>query len=302
MKSILLFFLLVSISVQAQVWAPSGATWYYDWAEMETNGYAKVQYVKDSLVGGTMCKVLRIEQHTYNWMSGTYTNTIIGHEFTYSENNIVYYYRYGQFFKLYDFSAIAGSSWVVAGWNQANPCDSTGSVVVDSTGTMTINAYPLKYLKNSPGQGSEWIFTDKVVERIGGMGYMFPEPVCLTDFPGPVMLRCYSDDQFGLYKRPGFPPTCDYITGIESDRYRYDDVKIYPVPASSEITVELGMPGWNKVMIEISDMLGYRIKTFESDNAKLCIDIEDLHLGIYFITISTHDGLFRRLKFVKTLP
>jgi len=133
MKKILLFVLLMltTLANKAQVWAPSGATWHYDWIEMAVDGYAAIQYINDSTVGGKVCKVLRIERHTYNWITHTYSNSVLGYEYTYLENNIVYYYRYGQFFKLYDFSANAGNSWEVAGWEQGSPCDSTGSIVVD---------------------------------------------------------------------------------------------------------------------------------------------------------------------------
>jgi len=285
MKTILLSFSLLfgSLLIRAQVWAPPGAVWHYDWVEWATDGYARVQYINDSMVGGKLCKVLKIEKHTYNWLSHTYSNGILGYEYTYLENNIVYYYRYGQFFKLYDFNSSAGDSWEVAGWDQDNPCDSTGTIVVDSTGITNINSFSLKYLRVSPGQNSEWEFYDKIIERIGCLGYMFPGPNCAIDIPGPGMLRCYYDDEFGLYQRTGYPPACDYITGLDTKYQESNLVKIYPVPASSNITIEINSHINGNMLIEITDILGNRIKHIETNKAKLILDIEDLKAGIYFI-------------------
>jgi hypothetical protein len=288
MKTLILSvsILFFSLLAEAQVWAPSGATWHYDWVEMATDGYAKVEYINDSIVGGKLCKVLKIEKHTYNWITHTYSNGVLGYEYTYLENNIVYYYRYGQFFKLYDFNSIAGNSWEVAGWEQDNPCDSTGIIVVDSTGITNINSFSLKYLCVSPGQNSEWEFYFKIIERIGCLGYMFPGPNCAIDIPGPGQLRCYYDDEFGLYQRTGFPPACDYITGVDNNHHGSNDIKIYPVPASSTLTVETTNQIRGDFIIVISDILGREIMTLKTNNVKFVINTESLKDGIYLLKYS----------------
>lgn len=302
MKKTLLFIFLILASglANAQVWAPAGATWHYSWAAWATDGYVKVQYVADSIVGGKSCKVLQVDIHTYNYTSHTYYNSPPKYEYTYLENNIVYYYRYGQFFKLYDFNALTGDSWVVANEDPIVACDSLGSVVVDSTGTTTINSYPLKYLRTSPGQNSQLGFSDRVIERIGGMVYMFPEPECVVDLPGAAGLRCYYDDQFGLYKPSGFPPACDYITGIDEYSMERTTVKIYPNPASSFIITEINFPLKGSVSMELSDVSGNRIRLIETSDVISKINIEDLKPGIYLVRVTDQSGFSWNSKIIKT--
>lgn len=297
-----LLFLAASFPAGAQVWAPAGAAWHYDWVEMATDGYAKIQYVTDSVVGGRLCKILKVEKHTYNWLTHTYSDGVLGYEYTFLENDVVYYYRYGRFFTLYDFSSAPGNSWEVAGWEQNNPCDSTGSIVIDSTGMTTLNSVSLKYLRVSPGQNSEWEFMDKILERIGSLGYMFPGPNCMVDIPGPGQLRCYYDDAFGLYQRPGFPPACDYITGTGNNHGSAGDVRIYPVPASSAVTVEFARHPGGVLRVAISDISGQKIKKIDTKKTKFDIDIDDLGEGIYLITITDQDGFTWHRKIIKSLP
>jgi len=153
----------------------------------------------------------------------------------------------------------------------------------------------------SPGQNSQWEFYAKILERIGSLGYMFPGPNCLTDIAGPGMLRCYYDNEFGLYKRSGFPPTCDYITGIADD-LRKNDVKIYPVPTSSTLTIEVTELYKGDLRIEISNSLGCSLRSFYTDKLKSVINLEDLTEGLYFITISNHNGYRWSQKIIKNAP
>lgn len=296
---LVLVFLLQGLITNAQEWAPSGATWYYDWVGMAVDGYAQIRYMNDSVVGGKLCKTLQVEQHTFNWITQTFTHAVIGQEYTYLENNIVYYYRYGQFYTLYDFNSTAGSSWTVAGWDQNNPCDSLGSIVVDSTGITIINSLDLKYLNVSPGPNSEWEFMDKIIERIGSLGYMFPGPNCAIDIPGPGQLRCYYDDSFGLYQRSGFPPNCDFIIGMNDILKESNWLKIYPVPAPTVITVEINKPIKGKIMIVISDTEGNIIRNIESAEHKMTINIEDLQSGMYFIKVISGDDI-KSVKVIKS--
>ena len=304
MKTNHLFILLLamSISSQAQVWAPAGAIWHYDWVEFATDGYAKVQYLKDSLVGGKLCKILQVERHTFNWDTQTFTNSILGYEYTYFENNFVFYYRYGTFFKLYDFSAQSGNSWVVAGWEVGNPCDSLGSILVDSTGMTNINTFSLKYLNTSPGQNSDWGFEDKIVERIGSFGYMFPSPLCAVDIPGPGQLRCYYDNEFGLYQRSGNPPTCDFIVGTENTNPDLNALNIYPNPVKKDVTIEIIKSPKRDYSIELSNIMGRIVKQFKINKEINTLDVSDLNNGIYFINIFDSNGRIIQRKLIINAP
>ncbi|MEI7982210.1 MAG: T9SS type A sorting domain-containing protein [Bacteroidota bacterium] len=295
--SLLLFF--VSSMVMAQVWAPSGATWYYEWRAMWYSGYVKITYTGDTIIDAKTTKIFKKELFTYDWENHLYSNGIIGRDYTFMENDIVYYYRNGQFFKLYDFNAEPGDSWKVAGWESSHPCSDTAWVVTMGAGFATINSVVLKYLKVAPGHNAAWAFSaDTIIGRIGSLGYMFPEPVCVVDLYEGGALRCYYDDDFGLFKR-GSDPSCDFITGWEDDRKSGDHLKIYPVPAISDITLEFPGPVDDEKMIEIFDLLGNRITVISTSQEKLTIDIEDLATGIYFLSVTDKRGFNLKGKIIK---
>lgn len=301
MKTILLFLSLVCVSTigMAQVWAPAGATWHYDYVNFWVTGYVEIQYTADTTIAGKSCKILTKKLHSYDFIQHTYSTSLIGYEYTYEENNVVYYYRYGQFFKLYDFNAMPGGSWVIAGWNSPQPCDSTAVVDVDSTGLTTINSVSLKVLKISPEQNATWAFSsDSILERIGSLGYMFPEPACVVDLFEGGALRCYYDNSFGLYER-GAAPNCEYITGIDKILPGNNNVKIYPVPVTSTLTIEMNKIKRGVVVIELSDLYGTQLRHFETEKPEFRFDISDLKDGIYFISITDQAGNSWNRKIIK---
>jgi hypothetical protein len=305
MKKIILFglFLGLALTASTQVWAPAGATWHYDYAQMWTSGYVKIQYVNDTTIAGKTCQVLKKELYTYDWLNHTFSNGVLGYDYTYSENNVVYLFRFGQFYTLYDFNAVAGNSWQVPGWDGdwGSPCDTTGTVVVDSTGTTNINGFPLKYIWTSPMEGSGWSYYNKIIERIGSLGYMFPEPICIVDVSEGGPLRCYYDDAFGLYMRPGFEEACDFIVGIEDIRSAESAVAVYPLPAGSAITVDITTPVKGDISAEISDITGKSVIRITTSNPKFDIDIAGLKEGLYFIRLSDKGGVIGIRKIIKSV-
>jgi len=290
----------MSSLVMAQAWAPPGAVWYYDWVSMWNSGYVKIQYTGDTMVNGRSCKILQKERHWFDWLDSTYHTDHFGFEYTYLENNVVYNYRNGQFYTLYDFNANAGDSWIVAGWNNSAP-DSTGVVDVDSTGITNINSFSLKVVNLSPALNSCWALNGRAIERIGSMGYMFPEPNCVVDLYEGGPLRCYYDSTFGLYE-PGSAPACDYIVGMDNLSMDNRDISIYPNPANSMITIEYNRPVQGWMSIEISDLFGKKMKNIETGKAKLTIDVKDLLNGVYFISIRDKSGMICRRKIIKYNP
>jgi hypothetical protein len=273
MKKIFLSFLLIftSLFTFSQTWAPAGATWHYDYVNLWVSGYVEIQYTGDTNVSGKLCKILTKDMHYYDYMQEKYLNYHIGYEYTCLENGVVYYFR---------------------------PCDSIGKVMVDNTGSITINTVPLKILFITPGPGSTWQFySDTITERIGSFGYMFPNQNCVPDAFEGGPLRCYYDDSFGLYER-GSAPSCDYITGIGTIRSD-NQVRIYPLPAKSILTVEMTGNGNGIGIIRLSDLSGKQMKYFKTESQKFSFDISDLDDGIYFIAITGNSGLTLNRKVIK---
>jgi len=81
----------------------------------------------------------------------------------------------------------------------------------------------------------------------------------------------------------------DYITisnGVMVEQNLYESIKVYPNPATSQITVEAE----NLESVSIIDMLGKTVYTNSNPNSKDVIDISKLNKANYFIKIKTVDG------------
>lgn len=279
---LILFSTIISVKGQG-VWAPSGATWHYQYDNQWWLGYVEIKYIGDSLVDGKMCKVLEKIRYQHNGIYFYYDTVYIGKEYTYLDSNIVYYYRHGQFYKLYDFNSIVSDTWEVAGWNDYYyyyPCDSIGELQVDSVNTFVINADTLKGMYVRHKDTSDWYIYGLIVERIGSLSYMFPEPNCMVDNYEGGALRCYYDSTFGLFKTSDIQ--CDYIIGIENIN-TVNKINIYPNPTTGKISVEAE----EIERIEVMDLQGKEVYT---DNEKE-IDLSKNSKGIYIIKVTSKKGV-----------
>ncbi len=211
-----IFFICISTQGYAQQWAPKGATWYYSVSIYGSDGFVKIKYVGDTLIGSHICKTLKKTLFFRRVGSTEIETHDMGLEYTYSTAKKVYYFRYGKFYKLYDFDAKARTSWKIAG--NIPGCDSTSVVKIDSVGYTLINKKSLKYIwvKAKNSTNSDWNFSQKIIPTIGGLKYMFPQQNCnqmAVEFSiGP--LRCYTDSVGGHYDS-GKVPACDYIPKID---------------------------------------------------------------------------------------
>ena len=90
----------------------------------------------------------------------------------------------------------------------------------------------------------------------------------------------------------------DYITvssGSDINNALYNNVKVYPNPATHQITVEAE----NLKSISIVDVLGKVVYSTSSDSSKETIDISKLTKANYFIKIVTTDGEITKTISVK---
>jgi len=286
MKRLLLLIILTILfsGIKSQTWAPSGASWHYEFNQMFSYGYIKVEYVGDTTVQGKNCKILQKTAYAYSY-PGTYDTTVIGKEYTYLENDVVYYFNHGQFDTLYNFNAQFGASWKVRK-NQLST--DSGKVIVDSIGYKIINADTLKSIFVSPAPGScvGFYAGTEIVERIGCVnGYLLPDYVdCIMDAGEGGPLRCYSDDNFSLYQ-VDTAISCNKINGIDEHPFSEHDIQVYPNPFSDKFTIILP----NKSIIEILNSQGQLINTFNNVENTAIIDLTDVSQGVYVIKIMSEN-------------
>jgi hypothetical protein len=84
------------------------------------------------------------------------------------------------------------------------------------------------------------------------------------------------------------------------DNPERNQCKIYPVPATSTVTIEMDQSVTGNITVRISDILGNPVKTMVTDSRKLIIDVEDLSEGIYFITLTDQAGFSFSQKMIKS--
>jgi hypothetical protein len=307
MKTVFFFlFILLSLTCFAQVqWAPIGAKWYISKIEGTTppnEGYILYEVSRDTLIQDKKVKVIN---RTYFYSDGKNISDL-GNEYTYEEDSVVYYWRNGHFYILYDFRAQPGDKWTVYGSSRyADLCgyDSLGVVVVDSVATLTVNNQKLKAIYTSPDSNSDWRYEGVILERIGNITHLKPNSEgCLLDSPDDEgSLRCYEDSIIGIYKA-GYCQlincNCNELKNYTTvNNFKSSTIKIYPNPVVDYLNIfyENGYKINNLAQVEIYTIRGEKVGLFE--NVDKCF-IGFLKQGCYILKLSFPDQIIH-LKFIK---
>ena len=98
--------------------------------------------------------------------------------------------------------------------------------------------------------------------------------------------------------------TCGHLTtGINEIQINSESLKIYPNPATNQITIDFDLLETKNTFIEIKNVLGQTVKTF-SNNAvqkgsnKIEVDISEYSNGIYFVQLQNGNQITNQ-KFIK---
>lgn len=282
-------FLFCSFPVFAQEFAPMGAIWHYDYG----NWYRTIKPIKDTIVEGKNSRIIEIED-TFNT-----TKEIIA-----TEGNRILHYKDGAFYTLFDFDAVPGDSWIVKNNTAWGDCDSSETIMVDSIGTIIINGISLKYLILSFSLNSNWRFgtktTIKVIERIGPLGYFFPDLECISDLPWLRDLRCYNDSVFGFFDT-GIAASCTTkypgVGQVEITSSK-DFSLTYPNPFSKYINFKL--EGLNKELtFEIIEIATGRVIFSDKFNASFfSVCTERIAPGMYITRVKEKDTIISSQKVI----
>ena len=85
-------------------------------------------------------------------------------------------------------------------------------------------------------------------------------------------------------------------TGIEQQLL--SEIQVYPNPATDVLTIDLGAVT-QTIQIQFIDAVGRVVKTESISGDQNQLDISDLNQGMYFISLSSADGVQRIEKLVK---
>ena len=296
---VLLMLLAITGFTKAQthVFAPVGAEWHYGKQTMFTWGYIRINVTNDTIIDGHACSILHKEERGFNYYNHNLYHFDLGYEYIAQENDSVLIYRKGRFYKLFDFNANIGDSWIIPGGEE------DGRVIVCGKGTEIVNGNELRFILivdefgSTFGYGNELVGdtlfppdTIKVLERIGPIGsYLLPVPRNILDYDGECgILRCYSDDIVEVnYSWPFV--YCDYIdddhVGFE-ENVQISNYGIYPNPTTGMVTIM----GKDLKTAEVFNALGQHMANDKGNGEQLTVDISDLPAGVYFVNITDSEG------------
>lgn len=280
-----LWMIFQSLFLVAQTWAPEGAVWHYNYSNETTSGYLKIESVGDTIIEDKTCRILQKTRVSNNGFSSDIDTVDYGREYMYQEDNVVYRYKLGQFYVLYDFAASVSDSWIISSSEDIEfLCDTIGVVIADSVSNINLNGLDLNTVFLNFPDSANWIMYGWAYERIGHLHYMFPEPTCIMDYYEGGSLRCYYDPEFGLYKTD--TTDCEYIymaTAVDEQLVN-NQYEIYPNPVSSVLSIKNESPVKMKT-IELVGLYGNVVYKLTSNKSAEEIDVRGLSKGCYILRI-----------------
>ncbi len=280
---------LISINLNAQVFAPYDAVWYYTYAPDRTfdDGYQKIEVVGDTLINDKMCKILQRTNIGYSYWYKAYYEKDYGKVFIYEEDSVVYFKKDSLFHILYDFSASAGDSFYSI--SLISSCNEPFLIEIDSITTADFDGLHLKKFHTG-----DYYY----LEKIGYPDYMFRfqipcEPLTGPHYPGP--LRCYSDNVVGRLST-NIVSSCDYLRTANEQKLRNKSFKVYPNPSKSQESIQIEIFDRKIKGFIIYNSLGQKLRSFNiTDETSTSISIRNP--GSYIVGfIDNNDNIMHQKK------
>ncbi len=292
---LILLAFIIAIDIDAQVFAPEEAVWFYNYDPDITldEGYRRIDVLGDTVIDQNNCKILRTTDIGYNYLNKEYYEIEGDSIYIYEKDSIVYYLKSGEFYILYDLTAKKGDT--ITSISYPENCNNTYEIIIDSISYQDHNQISLRKYNFHINDDTESYY---YLEKIGFPDYLLPtfsngcEIIAGPHYPGP--LRCYYDNTLGYFST-GISPSCDYITSI-NETSRNNQIQVFPNPTQGplEIQVQDNM----NYTFEILDNYG-RIIEIGSFQASIRIDISEYIRGVYFVSIRSKQTTLGTYKILK---
>lgn len=280
-----IFSAMIIVHGQSVDFAPVGAKWWVNQIILEpivADSFVIVEVTHEEMKAGELCRVIT------NMNGCGLPNP--AHVFTRNDSVFFYSEVTDQFELLYDFTAVAGSSWTVKGL--LGITDHEVKVKDVKEEVFLGNFLKIWYIEDSQAWG-KWIF-----EKVGSGWYI--GPTYSEDCPNPQGgfnahgVRCYEDED-GLIKFTG-NTECDFFDDIGSVDGQDQKVlfQLSPNPARDVIKIELseGAAQSSSYQIQLVSLVGQKlyhgsISPFANSHNIPLISIPP---GFYVVIISDGSG------------
>jgi len=304
MKKLLFLFVLLPFLASSQSWIPESSVWHYDYWNIGEVGFNKIEYTGDTIIGGHSCQIIVDTQFVFFQAPNGTTILASKNQFptnyTYNNNDSVFYYQDNNFWLLYNFAADIGDIWLLSD-DTTGGCAETYIIVTD-VGNKTINGSNKRWIDIETNIGGKYYFKGRAIEGMGlfentnslHINSMFPQEVsCDTTIAveyNNYTFKCFSIDTNLIYNPSG--EDCEYLLihqGIEDTQVNSFKINAYPNPASDLITFELDKISNYNFEITIYNSIGQPIITTNLDKSKLSksINIHNLQNGLYFYKVES---------------
>ena len=304
MEVLLMLLLAAAGIVKAQTceFAPVGAEWHYGINQYPTEGYLEIRSISDTVIDDIPCR--KIEKHCllYDHLDDVEIDFIKGYEYVTQIGDSVLLFRYGKFYKLYDFASEIGDTLNVPGSYSITPDefviygDSIGKAVVVGKGVLEVEGRELRYVDLQKVEGTPWAFVQdyylgyaRICEIIGNLsGYLFPEQMMIADYFEGGLLRCYSDESIGTINLSSPYVECEYYHSVGEKTHEL--LSIYPNPFKDRIIVEL--PIEDNYFLEIYDTFGRMIIKQDFKGKRIEQDFLNHQSGLYYLVIHSESNYY----------
>lgn len=289
-KSIFLALFFICLSVKSQIFAPLGASWYFNsqnnGAAPSNSEYIKFESIKDTLIKGQ--SVRKIERTCYHYIG---TVSTLSDLFVYNSTDTAFIYNpmKDKFDKLYIFNKNKGDTITLdVPFEQSQPALSTNSqyrLVIDSVAVEIYNGKTLKKYKTRGLDNFQFWSEGWFMDYAGGIDWFFPSAAIISEADGP--LRCYNAPEFNIHFSE---IDCDYRLISAVVDVKNAELQIYPNPAIDEFQIS----GSTEIVnVEIYNNKG--ILNRKEENSTFYIS--ELPKGIYIVKIKLLNNsiLFKKL-------
>lgn len=306
MKTIIFFALLWAAAPAKgqdtiREFAPIGAKWWYNGWWTSEQGYVNFESVRDTLVEGRRCKIIR--ERNYMHVPEGVREFVCENHVVCQEGSVILYFNGEVFLKLFDFGMQVGDTVIMSKgdsyiqrmcvmaytfdyypWEQAITAGKNGFMVLSTDTVRYPDVTIIKYLGYNLGYGYSYL-----IAPIGPYLYLFGDGGGVIESE-PQILVCYQDSHF-TYMNDGtvrpfdgsecftFPPGSvarPPATNHIQSGYRFNPVqnditieenldRIVVASANGTVTADISrpLPG-TKINLEFTPSGIYFVKTLQS--------------------------------------
>lgn len=239
-----------------------------------------LESINEEMYQGHLCKKI-LDHTTINDFS----------YYVYSEGDSVFYWDlfHNQFALLYNFSAQAGYTWIIE-----MPDNSPAYITVDSVGFIVVNNDTLKTWYISYTEHIDWGKT--IVEGIGSTFFFIP--YIDNDDLNIYEIRCF-ESSLESYAFVDYPCDSVYTTIFVdiNESEEVDPIKIYPNPASGQITLKCPFLQGETLTMALFDLSGRQLRSEQFiNNGLFLLDASAVPNGLYQLQVLHETKVLKNLK------